>query len=313
VVSDDVRLGSYHSLVYLDRSTADVGNVASLVDCPSLTNSNIHESRLAWNDNHRFMSQTSESNTNGATPDDDFGPQYWRDLVNYPQIAPKEPPVGDFGKLQIMNTTHLLNRLSIIKAKIAHNHTVDAQQMDLLRQTLHQYSNIPSAYTKVADTEHPYSGCNKRLPVSKFFERPPRLRTRKTHISRRSIPLPRNSIQRRSKPPIRHPLSNDGRKEIATSRSRPRSPAQTPPKPPFLDGRRKKSQETRVQRRRAPRTLFEVCGFCCEIRYWHAWGLRVDSANGDYGFGSIAEQKPGCRVYCSDSFRFGCRHGAQVR
>lgn len=84
----------------------------------------------------------------GTTLGDNFDPQYWRDLIDYARIAPEEPPLGDFGKMQVMNITHLLNQLSRIKAGMEHNQTLDARQMSLLRRTLHQYSKFPYTYFK---------------------------------------------------------------------------------------------------------------------------------------------------------------------
>lgn len=72
-------------------------------------------------------------------PGDGFSVQYWKDLVQYAQIVRGEPPLGDFGKLQIINITHLLNQLARIKAEIEHSQTFNTGQMSLLQQILHQY------------------------------------------------------------------------------------------------------------------------------------------------------------------------------
>ncbi|KAF1850918.1 uncharacterized protein K460DRAFT_269308 [Cucurbitaria berberidis CBS 394.84] len=82
----------------------------------------------------------------GPAPGDDFGPQYWNDLVDYAQLAPDEPPLGDFRKLQIINITHLVNQLSRIKASIENDETVTAERMRLLQQTLHQYADAIRDY-----------------------------------------------------------------------------------------------------------------------------------------------------------------------
>ena len=71
--------------------------------------------------------------------DGGWSPQYWANLVQYTRAVHGKPPLGDFGKLQTLNITHLLNQLARIKARTEHDNTTNAQDMELLQQTLHRY------------------------------------------------------------------------------------------------------------------------------------------------------------------------------
>ncbi|KAK0648020.1 hypothetical protein B0T16DRAFT_455526 [Cercophora newfieldiana] len=55
--------------------------------------------------------------------------------------------MGDFGKLQTINITHLLNQLARIKAKVEHDKSTNAEDMELLQRTLHQYDHIKARKT----------------------------------------------------------------------------------------------------------------------------------------------------------------------
>ena len=81
----------------------------------------------------------NDKNTPLEKQSDGLSAQYWKDLVQYAQIVRGEPPLGDFGKLQTINITHLLNQLARIKAEIEHSQTFNTGQMSILQQTLHQY------------------------------------------------------------------------------------------------------------------------------------------------------------------------------
>lgn len=74
-----------------------------------------------------------EGNANGLAVD------YWQSLVQYAEEEREEPPVGQFGRLQIMNLTHLLNEIARIKGAVEHNRTTSADQMECLRKRLRQY------------------------------------------------------------------------------------------------------------------------------------------------------------------------------
>lgn len=85
------------------------------------------------------ITDVSDTPTETEEQTDDSSADYWENLVKYARIAKGEPPLGDFGKLQIINITHLLNQLACIKAEIEHSQSLDLRQAGLLRHTLHQY------------------------------------------------------------------------------------------------------------------------------------------------------------------------------
>jgi len=64
---------------------------------------------------------------------------YWQALVRYTKDQQGEPPIGDFLRLQRLNITHLLNVIVRIEGDIANNQTTSLKEMNLLRETLHQY------------------------------------------------------------------------------------------------------------------------------------------------------------------------------
>jgi hypothetical protein len=65
--------------------------------------------------------------------------KYWQALVQYATSERGEPPIGAFPRLQRLNITHLLNEIVRIEGDITHNQTTSLEQMNLLRQTLHEY------------------------------------------------------------------------------------------------------------------------------------------------------------------------------
>ena len=64
---------------------------------------------------------------------------YWQSLDQYVEEEREEPPLGQFGRLQIMNLTHLLNEIVRIKGAVERNRTTSADQMECLRNKLQQY------------------------------------------------------------------------------------------------------------------------------------------------------------------------------
>jgi hypothetical protein len=65
---------------------------------------------------------------------------YWQSLVQYTEDERGEPALGEFARLQAMNITHLLNEVVRIKANIEYSKTTSLPEMNLLRETLHNYS-----------------------------------------------------------------------------------------------------------------------------------------------------------------------------
>jgi len=64
--------------------------------------------------------------------------EYWSSLLRYAENE-REPPLGHFGKLQVMNIVHLLNDIARIKGDVENKRATTAEQMDLVGQRLHQY------------------------------------------------------------------------------------------------------------------------------------------------------------------------------
>ena len=72
----------------------------------------------------------------------DFPVEYWKELgktYSRERNADSEPILGQFGRLQRLNITHLLNTLASIKAAIKCNESTTPEQMSLLREVMHQY------------------------------------------------------------------------------------------------------------------------------------------------------------------------------
>jgi len=54
----------------------------------------------------------------------------------------REPALGHFGKLHVMNIMRLFNEIARIKGDVENSKTTSTEQMDLLGQRLHQYGKI---------------------------------------------------------------------------------------------------------------------------------------------------------------------------
>jgi hypothetical protein len=52
------------------------------------------------------------------------------------------PILGEFDRLQRLNLLHLLNRVATVKATIKHSATTSSDDMNLLRESLHQYGEF---------------------------------------------------------------------------------------------------------------------------------------------------------------------------
>jgi hypothetical protein len=96
------------------------------------------------------MQESKEPDTRSRLADGDgtvaateFTPEYWRSLVAYAgdlSQDKEEPPLGEFGKLQAMNITHLMNEIVRIKGNVGSSETTSFEEMNLLRKFLHHYS-----------------------------------------------------------------------------------------------------------------------------------------------------------------------------
>jgi hypothetical protein len=87
-----------------------------------------------------------KSSANGLPVD------YWQSLVQYAEEEREEPPLGHMSWLQRMNLTHLLNEIVRIKGNVQHNRTTSADQMECIREKLHQYGK-PSC-TRTMSRDH---------------------------------------------------------------------------------------------------------------------------------------------------------------
>jgi hypothetical protein len=65
--------------------------------------------------------------------------EYWKDLIRSTYDQKEDPILGEFDRLQRLNITHLLNEIVRIKASIRHNQTTSQEQIDRLREVMHQY------------------------------------------------------------------------------------------------------------------------------------------------------------------------------
>lgn len=65
---------------------------------------------------------------------------FWQQLVAYAQgDRPALNLFGEYGTLQHLNLVHLQTELAKVKAEIYQSQTTTEAQMQLLRQTLHDY------------------------------------------------------------------------------------------------------------------------------------------------------------------------------
>jgi hypothetical protein len=73
-----------------------------------------------------------------------FPPEYWQQLVqeSYLGQVQDEPSFGEFGRLQHLNITHLVNEIATIKATIRQNDSTSEAQMKDLRRVLHEYGRL---------------------------------------------------------------------------------------------------------------------------------------------------------------------------
>ena len=60
----------------------------------------------------------------------------------------REPALGHFGKLHVMNIMRLFNEIARIKGDVENNKTTSTEQMDLLGRLLHQYGKTMESLIK---------------------------------------------------------------------------------------------------------------------------------------------------------------------
>ncbi len=85
-----------------------------------------------------------EPHQNMNSMEEDPTDSYYNDLVRYARGEKGEPPIGDFRKLHMINITHLVNQLAVIKAEMDRTQTTSHEQLYVLQQTLHKYGMIPA-------------------------------------------------------------------------------------------------------------------------------------------------------------------------
>jgi len=94
---------------------------------------------------HDDPSLQSTPTANGEAPRVvQLSAEYWQNLVQSTYDQKDEPLLGEFGRLQRLNITHLLNEIVRIKAAVRYNNTTSQEQIDRLREVMHHYGKLRS-------------------------------------------------------------------------------------------------------------------------------------------------------------------------
>ncbi|KAM7191225.1 hypothetical protein V8F20_009403 [Naviculisporaceae sp. PSN 640] len=95
---------------------------------------------------------------------------YWNSVYHYAERE-REPPLGHFGKLQVINIVHLLNDIARMKGEIEDNPAVSKGRIDHLAKRLHQYADAVRDYQYLTSLAPlPYTqALEKRMSLQDAF------------------------------------------------------------------------------------------------------------------------------------------------